>query len=237
MTYDVFLIRIGMSFLLSFCIGLERQWRRRAIGLRTNVLVSIGAFLFVSFSVQTRAQDMTRIAAQVVSGIGFLGAGIILKDGTNIRGLNTAATLWCNAAIGSLCAAGLLTEATIGTVLILFANIILRYITQRLNMIHNKNKKYENYSLKVICEDDKEFVIRTLISQSVNKEHMILTNLESSELEGGKTKIYATFQVSVDKSNLIEKLTNRIVMEPGITSSGWKKNDTTKHEELDDDEI
>lgn len=237
MTYDVFLIRIGMSFLLSFCIGLERQWRRRAIGLRTNVLVSIGSFLFVSFSVQTNAADMTRIAAQVVSGIGFLGAGIILKDGANIRGLNTAATLWCNAAIGSLCAAGLLIEATIGATLILFANIILRYITQKLNMIHNKNRKYENYNLKVICEDEKEIVIRTLISQSVNKEHMILTNMESSDLEGGKTRIYATFKVSIDRTNLIEKLINRIVMEPGIISSGWKKIDNHKTEELDDDEI
>lgn len=237
MTYEFFLIRIGMSFLLSFCIGLERQWRRRAIGLRTNVLVSIGAFLFVSFSIQTNAADITRIAAQVVSGIGFLGAGIILKDGTNIRGLNTAATLWCNAAIGVLCAAGLLVEAVIGTVLILFSNIILRYVTQKLNASHNKNKKYDNYSLKVICEDEKEIVIRTLISQNINKEHMILTNVESSEVDGGKTRIYATFKVSLDKSYLIEKLINRIIMEPGIISSGWKKVDIEKSEVLDDDEI
>lgn len=237
MTYDTFLIRIGISCLLSFCIGLERQWRRRAIGLRTNVLVSIGAFLFVTFSIQINAADMTRIAAQVVSGIGFLGAGVILKDGSNIKGLNTAATLWCNAAIGVLCAAGLLIEASIGTILILFANIILRFITQKLNMIHSKNKKYDNYSLKVICEDEKEIVIRTLISQGINKEHMILTSIESSELEGAKTKIYATFQVSIDKTNLIEKLINRIVIEPGITSSSWKKIDLPKNEELDDDEL
>lgn len=101
MSYQDFLLRIGISFLLSFCIGLERQWRRRAIGLRTNVLVCIGAFLFVSFSMQTNANDVSRIAAQVVSGIGFLGAGVILKDKANIKGLNTAATLWCNAAIGT----------------------------------------------------------------------------------------------------------------------------------------
>lgn len=237
MTYETFLIRISISCILSFFIGLERQWRRRAIGLRTNVLVSIGAFLFVTFSIQINASDMTRIAAQVVSGIGFLGAGIILKDGSNVKGLNTAATLWCNAAIGTLCAAGLLIEATIGTILILFANIILRFITQKLNMIQTKNKKYDNYRLKVTCEEEKEIVIRTLISQSINKEHMILTNMESSELEDAKTRIYATFRVSSDKTNLIEKLINRIVMEPGITSSGWKKIDSPKNEELDDDEL
>ena len=104
-------------------------------------------------------------------------------------------------------------------------------------MIQTKNKKYDNYRLKVTCEEEKEIVIRTLISQSINKEHMILTNMESSELEDAKTRIYATFRVSSEKTNLIEKLINRIVMEPGITSSGWKKIDSPKNEELDDDEL
>ena len=127
MEYRVFLYRISISFLLSLLVGLERQVRGRAIGLRTSVLVSIGTFMFVSFSVQMMAYDVTRIASQVVSGIGFLGAGVIIKDGTNIKGLNTAATLWCNAAIGVLCAGGLIVEATIGTCFILFSNIVLRY--------------------------------------------------------------------------------------------------------------
>ena len=88
MDYNTFLIRILMSFLLSLLIGLERQLRGRAIGLRTNVLVSIGAFLFVSFSFLSVNDDISRIAAQVVSGIGFLGAGIILKDGIVIKSKN-----------------------------------------------------------------------------------------------------------------------------------------------------
>lgn len=237
MTYQEFLLRIGMSFFLSFCIGLERQWRRRSIGLRTNVLVSIGAFLFVSFSVQTKATDISRIAAQVVSGIGFLGAGVILKDGSNIKGLNTAATLWCNAAIGTLCAAGLVIEATIGSLLILFANIILRYVTLKLNIINFKTIKYENYRLKVICDEEKEIIIRTLISQSIDKQDMVLTNIENNNLEDGKTKIYAIFKIPNNKVVLIEELINRIVIEPGVTSSGWKKLEELKSTDLDDDEI
>lgn len=235
MTYEQFLIRISISFLLSFLIGLERQWRRRAIGLRTNVLVSIGSFLFVSFSIQTNANDISRIASQVVSGIGFLGAGVILKDKANIKGLNTAATLWCNAAIGTLCAAGLTLEAAIGTLFILFANIILRFITQKLNVPHKK-PKFECYRLKIVCDEEKEFIIRTLISQSANDEYFTLTNLENTTLEEGKVKIYANFNIATEQNKLMEELINRIVIEPGVFSSGWKKLERVKREELEDDD-
>ena len=236
MSYQEFLIRIFLCFIISFCIGLERQWRRRAIGLRTNVLVCIGSFLFVTFSIQTNAKDISRIAAQVVSGIGFLGAGVILKDGANVKGLNTAATLWCNAAIGTLCEAGLLIEALIGGLLILFSNIILRFVAQKMNVKAN-NMKFSDYKLKVICDEDKEFVIRTLISQSVNDEYMLLTNMENNDLDEGKVKISATFQIATDKKNQMEELINRIVLEPGVTSSGWKKLEVVKNSDEDDDEI
>ena len=114
---SVFIVRITFCFILSILIGIERQYRHRMIGLRTNVLVGIGAFLFVylSFAVLPDTLDRTRVASQVVCGIGFLGAGVILREGSKVKGLNTAATLWCVAAIGVLTAGGLLVEASIGT--------------------------------------------------------------------------------------------------------------------------
>ena len=234
MDYSTFLIRTVICFSLSLIVGLERQWRRRAIGLRTNVLVSLGSFLFVSFSIQTGSLDISRIASQVVSGIGFLGAGVILKDGTNIKGLNTAATLWCNAAIGVLCAGGLLVEAGIGTAMILIANIILRAVTHKLKIIETSKPKYENYQLKITCEEEKEIIVRTFISQSVHEEDMILEHLESKSFEVGKTKIYAEFKVSKHQTSQIETLMNRVTMEPGIISTGWKKIEKVE-EEIDDD--
>ena len=86
--------RLGSALLLGGLIGFERQWRQRMAGLRTNALVAIGAGGFVIFSASV-AQDTspTRMAAQIVSCIGFLGAGVILREGFNVRGLNTAATL------------------------------------------------------------------------------------------------------------------------------------------------
>src|SRR6201994_2580896 len=117
----------AVSFVLGTLIGLERQWRQRSAGLRTNVLVAVGAAAFSDLGLRLRGVDGgTQIIAYVVSGIGFLGAGVILKDGTNIRGLNTAATLWCSAAVGAFCGTGLGFEAVLLTLAVLAANTALR---------------------------------------------------------------------------------------------------------------
>lgn len=141
MSLEQFIVYLLICFFLSFFIGIERQYRHRSVGLRTTILVAIGSYLFVSFSVLLNGYniDVTRIAAQIVTGIGFLGAGVILKDGVKIRGLTTAATLWCTASIGVLCASGFILEAISGTVIILFSNVFLRYV----NKIVNQKSKYE----------------------------------------------------------------------------------------------
>ena len=141
MSLEQFIVYLLICFFLSFFIGIERQYRHRSVGLRTTILVAIGSYLFVSFSFLLNGYniDVTRIAAQIVTGIGFLGAGVILKDGVKIRGLTTAATLWCTASIGVLCASGFILEAISGTVIILFSNVFLRYV----NKIVNQKSKYE----------------------------------------------------------------------------------------------
>lgn len=236
MEYSTFLYRISISFLLSLLVGLERQIRGRAIGLRTSVLVSIGSFMFVSFSVQMTAYDITRIASQVVSGIGFLGAGVIIKDGTNIKGLNTAATLWCNAAIGVLCAGGLIVEATIGTGFILFCNIILRYFTIKAHF-KKRVKVYDDFVLKVICESEISDSIRKQIMDIFDKDYVLLTSIETKELELGQVKITSECKVITDKSNIIENLMNDISENKEVISASLKKIDQEKVTPLDDDEI
>ena len=144
MSLEKFIVYLLICFFLSFFIGIERQYRHRSVGLRTTILVAIGSYLFVSFSVLLNGYniDVTRIAAQIVTGIGFLGAGVILKDGVKIRGLTTAAKLWCTASIGVLCASGFILEAISGTVIILFSNVFLRYV----NKIVNQKSRYEQTS-------------------------------------------------------------------------------------------
>lgn len=231
MTYSTFLIRISMSFLLSLLIGLERQLRGRAIGLRTNVLVSIGSFLFVSFSFLSVNGDMGRIAAQVVSGIGFLGAGVIIKDGLNIRGLNTAATMWCDAAIGVLCAGGFLVEAGIGSFLILFANIVLRFLTHKFS---HKQLKRHCYELNILCHDSDEASVKNLLTKVINKNEITLTNIASKEEKGNKE-----ISVSVFTSNMhnymIDNLIGRLTVDPKIISLTINRSEQRQNI-LDDDE-
>ena len=91
-------VRIGVALALGVLIGLERQWHHRLAGLRTNALVATGSAAFVTISaLMSEEPSPTRIAAQVASGVGFLGAGVILREGLSVRGLDTAATLWCSA--------------------------------------------------------------------------------------------------------------------------------------------
>lgn len=175
MELKTFIIRILFCFILSILVGLERQFRHKTVGLRTNVLVSLGAFMFVSMSFNLNNTDTTRIAAQVVSGIGFLGAGIILKDGDRVKGLNTAATLWCVASIGVLTASGMIIEALIGTLFILISNIILRILSQK---IMNKVKSQENCILDINCEPNEEKTIKNLIIKLTNRYNLNIKKFE-----------------------------------------------------------
>jgi putative Mg2+ transporter-C (MgtC) family protein len=138
MTWIDFGIRLAIAFILGVGIGIERQWLKTRSVLKTNVLVTLGAAMFVMLSVMTPGDaSPTRIAAQVVSGIGFLGGGVILRDGASVRGINTAATLWCAGAIGSLVGSGFLVQAYFGTLAVVGANLLLR------PMVHVFQKKID----------------------------------------------------------------------------------------------
>src|SRR6202163_323507 len=134
MLWYSFAIRLVGALFFGALVGAERQWRQRMAGLRTNALVAAGAAMFVMLSAfAAHPDDSFRIAGQVVSGIGFLGAGVILRNGLNITGLNTAATLWCSAAIGTLAGYGMYGSAVTGAVAVIAANICLRPIGKALN--------------------------------------------------------------------------------------------------------
>jgi putative Mg2+ transporter-C (MgtC) family protein len=96
MPLEQILMRLGLALVLGAIIGAEREWRQKTAGIRTNALVAAGAALFIMLgAIIQNDTSPTRIAGQIVTGIGFLGAGVMMRDGLNVRGLNTAATLWC----------------------------------------------------------------------------------------------------------------------------------------------
>ena len=129
-----FVLNVGAAFLMGMAIGLERQYHQHPAGLRTNALVCVGAALFVSLSRLLLPEGSpTRIAAQVVSGIGFLGGGVILREGLNVKGLNTAATLWCSAAVGTLAGAGFPLHGLVGAAAVLGLHLGLRPLSRRID--------------------------------------------------------------------------------------------------------
>jgi len=231
MDYITFLLRLGICFVLGSMIGLERQWRKRAVSLRTTALVCLGSFLFVAMSVLVKDIDQTRIAAQVVSGIGFLGAGVILRDGTHIRGLNTAATLWCSAAIGTLTALGLILEAVIGVLYILLSNLFLRFISRKMMKKTIGNDRI-NYILIIICDEEKEMIIKNMLIQKLKVHQNIIQNFTTNKLDE-KIRMEVKLEMLNGSVDNIDNIVNRICIEPGVTSVEYNK---LSNYALDDDD-
>lgn len=128
----IFAFKIALSFLVGLAIGIERESRGKDAGISTHSLVIMGSMLFTVLSMQVDAESTSRIAAQIVTGIGFLGAGLILKEGTSVRNLTTAASLWFSAAIGMAIGFGLYIPAILST----FVGLIVLRIPH-ITEIHN----------------------------------------------------------------------------------------------------
>lgn len=235
MEYLYFLGRISICFVLGITIGIERQWRKRIAGIRTITLVCLGAFLFVSVSQLTEVNDATRIAAQVVSGIGFLGAGVILKDGTNIRGLNTAATLWCSASIGTLTALGLIVEAVIGVGYILLTNIFLRFLSRKM-LKKNSNVQIDRYSLNILCEENKEMIIKNLLIQKLKSQQSSIKSFVTKKVDG-QIKIEAKLDIVNNSFDSIDSIINKMCLEPGVYSVDFDRKINYTDDDDDDCEI
>ena len=130
-----FLYAVGLSLLLGSLVGVERQWYRRLVDLKTNALVSLGAYLFMLITKTADGfTDPIRMAGQIVVGVGFIGGGLLFRDGTQTKGINTAATLWCCAAVGTLCGLDRWLEAFSASLIIVLANTILRQVAHFLNL-------------------------------------------------------------------------------------------------------
>lgn len=134
MTPIIFLIRLGISVAAALFIGLEREMKSKDAGMRTHILVALGATSYVLLSVEILADgdgDATRIVGQVITGIGFLGAGVILREGGSVHGLTTAATIWVTAAVGCLAGLGLFWETGIVTGIIILVNTVMHFFEEK----------------------------------------------------------------------------------------------------------
>lgn len=214
-----------IALLLGASIGIERQRRHQLAGLRTNALVALGAASFTLFAGLIDGDTSpTRIAAQVVSGVGFLGAGVIMREGFNIRGLNTAATLWCAASVGVLAGAGYSLMAGIVTSLILLTNIILRPLANYLSRQPNIDiQDDQQYLVTVICQAEQEAHIRALLLQGTNNSSLHLQRLDSRDLEDTDCVEVSATLISTERSDLLlERSVGRLSLEPSVSAARWR---------------
>ena len=225
------LLRLALALLLGAAIGAERQWRQRMAGLRTNALVALGAAAFTVFGLVTPGDaSPTRVAAQVVSGIGFLGAGVILREGLNIRGLNTAATLWCSAAIGVFCGAGALVLAAALAGLILAANLGLRPLVRLIDRQPQAGAEVEHlYTIDVTCKASKEQHIRALLLQAVASSDIRLRRLDSTDIgapadgSAERVAVQAELVSTGNAAAFLEGVVGRLSLEASVSRAAWSE--------------
>lgn len=157
--YVLFLCRFILCTLFSMAIGYERNSRNQ-FGVKLYMLVATGTFLFVSFAVKETGVNSARIAAQIVSGISFLGTGAIIINNNELKGLNVAATMWCITAIGILTGFGYIFEAMIGTIAVILIN---RFVNGSKNISMNVRNMDIHYLVK-ICYFDNVNIDNKLLS-------------------------------------------------------------------------
>ncbi len=179
-----FAIHLGVSLLLGATVGLERQWRQRMAGTRTNALVAAGASAFVMAGtlITNDPSAAGRVASYVVSGVSFLVAGVIFKDGANVRGLNTAATIWCSAAMGVLSGFGYLHLALMVAIAVLLTNIVLRPLAYRLHPVLPAAESSETlYEIVMTCRGTDETHLRALLLATITEAPTSLQAIHSED--------------------------------------------------------
>ncbi len=219
--------RLLLALLLGTLIGAERQWRQRAAGLRTNALVCFGAAAFVDLG-STVAPGTTQIIAYVVSGVGFLGAGAIMKDGGNVRGLNTAATLWCSAAVGACAGAGEMLDAVFVTVLLIAINIVLRPLSRFIDQRSLASLDTRTlYRLRLICSSEDKTAAEQEITRAVAERSLVLRELRAEQLEETRnTIVQAVLESSTRDPVIMTQLADEIRALPCTDSVDWTETES-----------
>jgi putative Mg2+ transporter-C (MgtC) family protein len=211
-----------LAALFGVAIGFERQWNQGMAGLRTNTLVAFGAACFVTLGRMTEVDHTpTRMASLIVSGIGFLGAGLIFREGASVRGLNTAATLWCSGACGALAGAGLTAEAGFCALGVIVINLGLRPMRSAISRWAPQPGDIEtDYRLDIQCEAATEPDLRTLLLGNSLQGGLGLKSLHSDRSQGS-VKLVVELAAHGRADAAVEEIASRLGAEEGVLSVRW----------------
>lgn len=221
-------ISLTAAFVFGGLIGLERQYRQRTAGLRTNILVAIGAAIFVDAANRlTGHEGAVHVMAYVVSGIGFLGAGVIMREEGNVRGINTAATLWASGAVGACAGADLILEAGLATIFVLAANTLLRPIVSIIN-----RQPLDTVSVEVT---NSVYIITPKSTQKIALKQFIHTlesagyqtqDIEVHQFGADDVEIQAVLTASAVDGDDMDKLIAQIANKEYVSQAFWSPSTT-----------
>ena len=222
------LISLFGAFVLGALIGAERQYRQRGGGLRTHVLVAVGAATFVDIGQHLNGNvGATQIIAYVVSGVGFLGAGVIMKQGSNVWGLNTAATLWCSAAVGACAGADLAFEAVALTVFVLAGNTLLRPVVNAINRAPVDEAATEAiYQVHLTTKLDHVDDARELLRERLESASYPLREIELSGREAGRAELVATLLATAADADELDAVVTALEGDPRVENASWTSRTT-----------
>ena len=205
-------------------IGAEREWRQRLAGIRTFSLVSVGAALFVMLApLIGEPAETSRISAQIASGVGFLGAGVLIRTGIGVRGLNTASSIWCSAALGTLAGAGCYFTAFVGAIFVLVIIVALRPLTHWIQKLSTVSAgPVARYRVTIACKHRQEGRVRGLLVELIQESQFGLRELASSVDEAAKrTAITAELSAPERSDSQLEHLVGHLGADPDVTTVTW----------------
>ncbi|WP_353234910.1 MgtC/SapB family protein [Diaphorobacter ruginosibacter] len=216
-------VSLFFAFALGSIIGLERQIRQRTAGLRTNALVAVGAAVFVDLALRINGADgATRVISYVVSGVGFLGAGAIMKEGANITGLNTAATLWGSAAVGACAGASMIVEAGMATLFVLASNTLLRPVVNRINRRPvNEGAAEATYYVYAICSNSVQAAVRERMLDLLDAAQYPARSVEKHPFGPSDTEIEVVLHANAVVADELDQVVAQIESLPGVLQSFW----------------
>lgn len=223
LTTAEFAVRLAVGVGCGSVIGFERQWRSRMAGLRTNALVATGATLFVLYSVAASDTSSTRVASYVVSGIGFLGGGVILSEGFNVRGLNTAATLWCSAAVGVLAASGQIAFALIATGVIVAIHVVGRPLGRVIERgdFAEADEGLQPYRMQIVCLVEAQKWVRSQIVERTGEQHIMLSGITVSDVGDDAVALTAILLLEGHSPARIERLLAELSLQTDVMQINW----------------
>ena len=223
------LVALGLAFALGGLIGFERQVRQRTAGLRTNVLVAVGAAAFVDLGGQVLpAGGSAQIIAYVVAGIGFLGAGVIMQEGTQVRGLNTAATLWCSAAVGACAGAGFAAQAIALTAFVLAGNTLLRPLVNSINRRPIDEATTEAlYQVHLVCDPGDISDMRDLLFAELEKASYPIQSMEILSENEEQVELTTTLVPTTADPEELDAVVAALEATKGVESAAWTVSTTS----------